>query len=177
MEGKDRQVATSVWLGCTIQLLGCVRWTPTPDWDVRGSLKILCRALLIQSDDADAEILNIFHAYTLKDEQLTLRVNPPKEEIPNLEIIVFRFQSRQGGYRKILCVRVIEFCFLFISPFPRIIYNASISATEKAAEWPWALHLLQRALRREVPVDVITHNAAISAVVAEGGDLCAEFFW
>lgn len=123
------------------------------------------------------KFLNIFHAYTLKDEQLTLRVNPPKEEIPNIEIIVFRFQSRQGGYRKILCVRVIEFCFLFISPFPRIIYNASISATEKAAEWPWALHLLQRALRREVPVDVITHNAAISAVVAEGGDLCAEFFW
>eukprot|EP00434_Breviolum_minutum_P000151 symbB.v1.2.000130.t1/scaffold16.1/size461936/4 len=49
-----------------------------------------------------------------------------------------------------------------------IIYNASISATEKAAEWPWALHLLQRALRREVPVDVITHNAAISACEKAG---------
>ena len=62
-----------------------------------------------------------------------------------------------------------NFAFRFMSPFPRIIYNATISATEKAAEWPWALHLLERALRREVEVDVITHNAAISAVVAERG--------
>lgn len=44
----------------------------------------------------------------------------------------------------------------------RIIYNAAMSACEKAAEWEVALLLLETAEQRQLQTDVISHNAAIS---------------